>query len=660
MKFKPPSAKTVNAISPTDSGDLVKPQRKETQSDVVPSAIVFIFAATTLACLIRFGSSSVLDLRTASPWLLGFYPLTFKIDGLAGLFLGLLSIILVAISFYSPGYLAKLKNRIHRGFYWFALFLFIGSMYGVVASADAITFTVLWEVMGLSSAALVVSDFSHRVVQKSALIYLGATRIATAFLCVGFLRMHSISGSWNFADWSFANSNSFTAACLILLAFCIKAGVWPLHLWLPYAYPAAPSTVSALMSGFVSKIAIYGIIRILVGGGLSSVEIANFALFLGAVSAFWGILFALVQNDLKRLLAYSSIENIGLILIAVALGLKARIANLPDLALLAFVAAIFHCINHGLIKSLLFLGAGAVDIQAHTRDLRQLGGLARKMPSTMACFLIGSFAICAIPPMNGFASKWLIYQSLFRNTFESASFLDKGIAFAGLCLLSGVGGLTIATFAKAIGVCFLGIPRSKSAEAAKEPSQGIVASQMFLMTLCFLLGAGASTAISYIGAIVQRTVFHSGQTSTPQFSVVPMELIAVSIVTMSALIYLLFLKSSKTREYITWDCGFGPLTPRTQVSSDSFAQPMARIFRPIFRYQANLRIEGDDSRHFPEKVDVEIKMVSILESRVYVPTLNLISFASRYLAKLQAGSIHLYLLYVCITLVILLLVGTNL
>lgn len=658
MKFNTYPAETDARTSPQLPHGVANPG-KESRSNILPSVFTFACAATVLAGLAMLGSSSIY-LKSSPPLVMGFYPLTFRIDGLAGLFLGLLSVILLAISFYAPGYLNHLKDRIHKNSYWTAFFLFIASMYGVVASADAITFTILWETMSLSSAALVASDYTHRVVQKSALIYLGATRIATAFLCIGFLRMHSISGSWSFADWSFHNSNSYLAAGLILLAFCIKGGVWPFHIWLPYAHPAAPSTVSALMSGFMIKVAIYGIFRILVCGGLNSVAIADCALFLGAVSTFWGILFALVQNDLKRLLAYSSIENIGLILVAVALGLKARIANLPELALLSFVAAIFHCINHGLIKSLLFLGTGAVDMQAHTRDLRQLGGLARRMPSTMACFFAGSFAICSIPPMNGFASKWLLYQSLFRNTFESASFLDKGIAFAGLCLLSAVGGLAIATFAKAVGVAFLGNPRSKSADAAKEAPRGVIGAQIFLTALCFLLGAGASTFVSSISAAIQRTLPDSAPQVAAQLFSIPMELIAVSIISMSALIYLLFLKTSKTREYITWDCGFGKLSPRTQVSSDSFAQPMARIFRPIFRYKANMRIEGDDSRHFPEKVDVEIQMVSILESRIYVPTLAFITSFSKYLAKLQAGSIHIYLFYVCITLIVLLLVGMNL
>jgi hydrogenase-4 component B len=651
------------SITAVSQPQLKEPDRKES-SNWLPSVVLFVIGAGFLFVAFSLKESS-LYLQTSNSVLLGVYPLSFRIDRLAGLFMGLLSVILFAISVYSPGYLSHLKSKIHVGCYWTALFFFVISMYGVVASADAVTFIVLWEIMSLSSAALVASDYSHRVVQKSALIYLGATRIATAFLCGGFLCMHAISGSWNFADWSFVGADSYLPACLILLAFCIKAGVWPFHIWLPYAHPAAPSTVSALMSGFMIKIAIYGIIRILVCGGLNSVEIANFALFLGVVSTFWGILFALVQNDLKRLLAYSSIENIGLIVIAIAIGLKARIAGLSELALLAFVSAIFHCLNHGLFKSLLFLSAGSVDMHTHTRDLRKLGGLARQMPWTMMCFFAGSFAICSVPPLNGFASKWLLYQSLFKSACQSASYMDKGIAFAGLCLLSAVGGLAIATFVKACGVTFLGTARSSAASKATETNRAMNASQIFLVILCLLIGVCAARVTDLIADIAVHTAGFEklamlGNAKANVLFPVPMEIIAVSLISMVALIYILFLGSSQTREYRTWDCGFGPLSSRTQVTSDSFAQPIARIFRPILRYKAKLKIDGDDCRHFPEKVDVEVEMVSILESKVYVPTLSLISSASKYLAKLQAGSIHIYLLYVCITLVVLLLVGTNL
>lgn len=603
--------------------------------------------------------------QSAPPILLGVYPLSFRADGLSCLFLGLLSVLLLTVSLFSPGYLKHFQDRIHNGQYWATFLLFILSMFGVVLSADAITFLVLWEVMSLSSAGLVASDHSHHKVQKSTLIYLGATRIATALLSIGFLSMHSISGSWQFADWSFSQPSTYLPALLLLLAFCIKAGIWPFHIWLPYAHPAAPATVSALMSGFMIKIAMYCIIRILVCGGLNSVELANLALFLGSISAFWGVLFALVQNDLKRLLAYSSIENSGLILISIALCLKTRGAGLLSIAELSLLAAIFHCLNHGLFKSLLFLSAGSVDAQAHSRDLRKLGGLARLTPWTATCFILGSFAICSLPPLNGFASKWLLYQAVFKTACQTGLYLERGISLAILVLLSIVGGLAIATFAKASGVAFLGIPRSKPTANAKEASPGMLTAQGILASLSIAFGAFAPQVLALIAKYVANTpgipVSQSYSLSLARATFpLPLGIVTLSLGVTSAVIYLLFMKPSAVRKYNTWDCGFGPLSARSQVTSDSFAQPVARIFRPILRYQTEVTISGQDRRHFPQRIKVDTKMVSLLETRLYLPVLALIGSSSRYLARLQAGSIHLYLLYLCATLVILLLVGTRL
>ncbi|HNB22817.1 MAG TPA: proton-conducting transporter membrane subunit, partial [Candidatus Melainabacteria bacterium] len=429
------------------------------------------------------------------------------------------------------------------------------------------------------------------------------------------------------------------------------------------AHPAAPATVSALMSGFMLKIAIYGIIRILIVGGLNSEVLANLAFGLGVVSSFWGVLFALVQNDLKRLLAYSSVENVGLILLALAVCIKAHIANLPFIAVIALSAALFHCINHGLFKTLLFISAGALDAQAHSRDLRKLGGLAKLMPWTAFCFFIGSFSICSLPPFNGFASKWMLYQSLFRSTWQTASFIERGTAFAGLCILSAVGGLAIAVFAKAMGVAFLGQPRTKQTEHAKEGDWSMSLAQMILAAACAIVGIFADKVIpllSNISIFALKIDSASFPLNTKELFPIPTEIIGLLLLSTTLLAYFALLRTSKVRKFDTWDCGFGPLSPRTQVSSESFAQPLARIFSPILKYQANVEISGKDRRHFPEHVKVETKMVSILETRVYLPTLAAITASSKLLVKLQAGSIHLYLLYLCITLIVLLFVGTNL
>lgn len=621
------------------------------------SAIALIAGFLFLSLALCSGSLPI-DWQPRSFISIGPFPMNFRLDMLSGIFLALLGVVSIAISFFSPGYLGHLKDKINGGLYWAALFVFLLSMALVLISADAISFTVFWELMSLSSIALVATEHKNHQVQKAALIYMGATRITTVFLVAAFLWMHQLSHSFNFADWHFNTPSSHMAALLLLLGFCIKAGIWPFHIWLPYAHPAAPAPVSSLMSGVMIKIALYGIIRVLVFGDLNSNIVACTALFLGTVSAFWGVLFALVQHDLKRLLAYSSVENVGLILMGISISMLARINGATEIAALGLAAALFHSVNHGLFKSLLFLGAGCVDSSAHTKNMGSLGGLAKNMPWTMACFLAGSAAICALPPLNGFASKWLIYQSFFQSAWQAETLVGRGVSLAILSILGIVGGLALACFCKAFAITFLGNPRSKAAEDAKEASAGMIAAQVLLAVSCLIAGISVPAALRLIKPTCDLAVHQSTMVQTA-FNL-PTIWIAVALLSFVGIIYAVLLNRSKVNKYITWECGFGELTPRCQVAPDSFAQPLAWIFSPILRYKLAFEISGKDRRHFPEQIKVEARVVSILENQVYRPALGLIGLAARGLQKLQAGSIHLYLLYLCVSLLLLLVLGTRL
>jgi hydrogenase-4 component B len=591
-------------------------------------------------------------------WLaVGNLPITMRLDLLSGLFLGLLGMVGIAVSMFSPGYLNHLQSKINLGQYWCALLIFVLSMALVLLAADAVSFMVFWELMSLSSVALVASDHRQKSVQKAALIYLGATRVATAFLALGFICLHASSGSWMFADWHSRSTTQLLPAALVLLGFCIKAGVWPFHIWLPYAHPAAPSTVSSLMSGVMVKIALYGIIRVLVLGDLESPYLAYAVLVAGAVSAFWGVLFALIQNDLKRLLAYSTVENVGLIMVGIGVCLLSRCAGLTEIGAIGLGAALFHSFGHGLFKALLFLGAGAVDAATHTLKLPQLGGLARSMPVTGASFLLGSAAVCSLPPLNGFAGKWFLYQSMMRTVWESGSLVDRGIALFVIGVLGIVGGLALACFTKAFGITFLGNPRSQSAGQAHEASRGMLGAQIFLALSCVALGLLVPKALSFIEPVADQAMHCA--TNLHHAFVIPEGLIAITLCILVGLIYTVALRHQHVRRYITWECGFGALSAKTQASSDSFAQPVARIFSPLLRYQVSFEIKGKDRRHFPEQIKVKANMLSLLEYKIYRPALALIDQFARAIAKLQAGSIHLYLVYLCCTLVVLLLLGTR-
>lgn len=620
--------------------------------------VVTLIAGAALIGEAVCGWLSPASWHAASPIGFAFFPMQFRIDSISALLIGLLGVETIAIALFAPGYLKHLDGKINFGQYWVSFYLFLLSMAGVLLSADAITFIVFWEVMALSSAALVATDHKQHKVQEATLIYVGATRIATAFLGAGFLWMHSLTHSWEFAAWNFADAATWWPAGLMLVGFAIKAGLWPFHLWLPYAHPAAPAPISALMSGMMIKVAIYGIIRLLLLGGLTCLPLAYFLLFIGTVSAFWGVLFSLVNVDLKRLLAYSSVENIGLIAMGVGLSLLARLNGLNEIAGIALVAALLHTFNHGVIKSLLFMGAGALDAQAHTRNMNHLGGIGRRMPYTMLAFFIGCAAMCALPPLNGFASKWLLYQSLFRIAFESNSLFDRSIGFGAITILALVGGLAITAFTKAIGTIFLGNPRSHVAEHATEGNGGMVAAQLGSAAICVVMGVMTSFILRFLNPVVVNIFGESAALGDPLY--MPLGTIALALVFLVLLIYALVLRSSRVQKYITWDCGFGDLSSRTQVSAESYSQPVAWIFKPLLRYRLAIKIRGKDRRHFPEYISIEPRMVSLLESGIYRPAIAIVGWASKGIAKVQAGSIHLYLFYVCLTLIILLFVGTKL
>ena len=619
---------------------------------------------------ILLGVSVLLLLAALSGWNTGFLwqaprpiyfgvaPLLIRIDRLSALFLALLATVSFCVSLFSPGYLKHLSQRINFSIYWFCLYLFVISMALVVLSANALTFLVFWEIMSLSSVVLVAADRDNERARRSALIYLGATRIATTLLAAGFLWIHILSGSWNFADWHLAGATTVLPSILILTGLSIKAGVWPFHIWLPYAHPAAPTPVSALMSGVMIKIALYAIMRLFLFSTTTLPAFGIALLVVGAISAFWGVLFALVQHDLKRLLAYHSVENVGIIVMGIGLSLYGGSRHLPWVSCLGAAAAMFHCINHGLFKSLLFFGVGTIDAAAHTRDLSHLGGLAKSMPVTMHFFVTGSAAICALPPLNGFASKYLVYKALFELSCLTHSPLGAGLACAAIGLLALVGALAVACFTKAIGVAFLGRPRSPEAENAVEGTPAMLLCQGILAAACIALGALSPFFCQQLPSLPGN--LNGSMPPAESLITLPMLPLSLFFVVISSLVFFLAYgnrKKEAVRVCRTWECGFGKLSPRMQVTATSFAHPLARIFRHVLWYETVFEIAGDDHRHFPRQIKAETATTSLLEALIYLPAIALVRRLAKLTNRLQAGSIHLYLLYMLITAIILLLIG---
>jgi hydrogenase-4 component B len=613
------------------------------------------------------------------PWYLGAAGLAFRGDPLARWFLAIIGIVGVAVALFSPGYLHHLRRRVSLGFIWAALAALMVSMCGVVLAANALVFLVAWEAMALSSFALVAADHEQHAVRHAALVYLGATRIGTAFLMAGFLWAHQLTGSWEFSAWQLSGGAAAGPAVLIFLGLATKAGCWPFHLWLPIAHPAAPAPVSALMSGVMIKTAIYAMARLLVlapipvgdggpaldptpvGEPTSVLFLGPVVLILGAISAFWGVLFALLQNDLKRLLAYSSVENIGLILMGLGLAMVARQLGHALLYQVGLAAGLLHTLNHALFKSLLFLGAGAIDARAHGRNLEHLGGLIHRMPWTGACFLAGSAAICALPPLNGFASEWLLYQGFLGLAQRGPS---VGTSLVGLLLLGWlalVGGLALACFTKAAGVVFLGRPRTQQAERAREGTRGMVAAQLVLALACGAGGLATPMLLTALGRIAGAPPAAPERLETVWVLPLPALVLALGLTMALLATWMARLSQARpARRFITWECGFGDLGPRTQYTASSFAQPIARLFGAFYRYSARIDIEGRDRRHFPERISVEASYEPYLETRLYAPLIRLLQHAAgTFLMRLQAGSVHQYLLFMLLALGLLLWLGSR-
>jgi hydrogenase-4 component B len=623
------------------------------------SAMIGLGALALLGTAISVPQARGVLFALPHPFGLGTTRIAFRLDMLAAWFLAVIALVSGPVAFYLPAYMEHQKDRTDMRLFWAALPLLLLSMALVVLAANAQTFLIAWELMSLSSFVLVATDHRESSSRQAALLYLSATRVGTAFLAGGFLWAHALTGSWTFQDWHLEGLRALGPGLLLLIGLGVKAGMWPFHLWLPIAHPAAPSPVSALMSGVMVKVALYMMMRLfLLSPAFVHPAFGYVLLILGAISAVWGILFALLQADLKRVLAYSTVENVGLILIGIGGAMAAQLQGVAGAVQLGAAAALFHVLNHALFKSLLFLGAGAVDLRAHTRDLTRLGGLGRRMPYTFGLFTLGAAAICGLPPFNGFAGEWLLYQGSLQVAASGSTPLLRfcGIIMVGWIAL--VGALALGCFVRAIGTAFQGRPRTGAAEHAREASQGMLMAQGLLAAGCVALGLGVPGVLG----ILQRIVTPLAPKAVPLLSVWTLPIGSLALILVITIVVAgLWMESAArrlpVRPFITWECGFGDLTPRMQVTAASFAQPVARMFGALFRYAIHLHIDGANRRLFPEEIKVEPKTEAVLESRLYSPVVRWVDRAGDWVVRLQAGSIHLYLLTMFGTLLLLLVIG---
>jgi hydrogenase-4 component B len=450
---------------------------------------------------------------------------------------------------------------------------------------------------------------------------------------------------------------------LAVLAFGSKAGLVPLHVWLPRAHPAAPSHVSALMSGVMIKLGIYGLVRVtldLLGGGPA--WWGGLLLAIGSVSALLGVLYALMEHDLKRLLAYHSVENIGIIVIGLGAGLLLHSHGLNALALVGFAGALFHSLNHACFKALLFLGAGNVLHATHTRNMEDMGGLIKPMPHTALLFLVGSAAIAALPPLNGFASEWMVFQALLAGAYIPRPEVTVGIPLA-VGMLALTSGLAAACFVKAFGISFLAMPRSDHAAHAREAPAAMRFAMLFLAVACVVLGLGASVVVPGLYRVledVDRLALDPGLRVGPSLWIeAPEALGQVSPVLLGALLAAVIVGGlamtrqarQRTRLTETWGCGRIEQTPRMEYTAAAFAEPLRRVFAELYRPTKDLTVSTHpESRYHIRAITYTSEVHPWFETIIFDPVIALVHLISTRVRQLQAGSAHLYLLYVVIAL----------
>ncbi len=590
----------------------------------------------------------------AASWPAPVGELRVGVDALSAYFLLCVFTVSGLSAVYGAGYLRPLAGQ-HRlapvvAFYQ----ALVAAMALVVIARDGVLFLAAWEVMSIASFFLVAFESDREEVRGASITYLVASHAGVVLLILFFALLGRHAGSFGFGAFLDAGAPEYAGALFVLalLGFGTKAGFWPMHIWLPDAHPAAPSHVSAVMSGVMIKMGIYGLVRALTFLGPAPAWWGVVMIGVGAISGVAGVLHALAQHDLKRLLAYHSVENIGIIALGLGLGMLGQSQQQPAIAFAGYAGALLHVLNHGLFKGLLFQGAGSVLHATGTRDIDSLGGLARRMPVTAITFLVGAVAISGLPPLNGFVSEWLVFIAAFR----SSGNLPAGWAIASLAVapvLALIGGLASACFVKAYGVVFLGEARTAPAANVHEASLLMRVPMLAGAILCAIIGVAAPWAVRLVSApalsLAGLEVAPAGATG-PLASVSRVALVVVAVVLALVILRAALLRGRDVRASATWGCGYARPTARMQYTAASFAEPLLAPFAPVFRRE----VHTDPPRgYFPEGSRDEEHLLDRADAAIRPLVRGLVSLLGR-LRAMEHGRIPLYLAYVLMTLLALL------
>lgn len=578
--------------------------------------------------------------------------LTFTLDPLSGFFILVTNFTMLTGLLYSRGYLKayeNTKNPAQFALHYFSYTWLHLSMLAVLTLRDGLSFLIAWELMAVSSFMLILFEAEKRATLKTAVNYLVQMHIGFVLLLIAFLITEAGTGQMSFdALPAYFSDHPNTPIFLLFFAgFAVKAGFMPFHTWLPEAHPAAPSHVSGVMSGVMIKMGIYGIFRVLTSVQSGWYTIGISILVISAFTGILGILFSVVQKDIKKVLAYSTIENIGIIGLGIGLGAIGIALKNPVLSVLGFTGSLLHVLNHSLFKSLLFFAAGSVYRATHTRNIEELGGLIHSMPRTAGLFLFGSAAICALPPLNGFISEFLLYLGFFKGLGAGSEYLS--ILFLLLIIaLALIGGLAIFSFSRAFGISFLGSPRKKIDLRTETVTPGMIFPQLLIAFIILGIGLMPMAAIAPIAAIVEAQ-FHTSPVTSGFVLINAMNKISISgIILITLVSCILYLRarilSKRSPTYgPTWGCGYTLGTPRQQYTGASYAENLAELAQPVLQNREEFRaIPPEDI--FPHKRSLHVQTTDIFAKTLGKLT-DVSWFVLKKLARLQTGNIRHYVLY---------------
>ncbi|HEY6559166.1 MAG TPA: proton-conducting transporter membrane subunit [Polyangiaceae bacterium] len=621
-----------------------------------------IFAATMMlgsSCGLAAGLRAIAGAETGTwsrPWRVPGGVLEVRVDALSGMFLAQIFLIAALGTIYGLGYWSAQDHPQTAGKLRVFYGLMVAGMALLVVSRNSILFLMGWEIMALSAFFTITTEDHDRVVREVGFVYLVATRVGTLFVFATFAILRWQTGSFSLSTAGLAGSSPAATAVFLLgiVGFGLKAGLMPLHIWLPGAHANAPSHVSAVMSGVLIKMGIYGLVRTCSLFDGIPVWWGVVLLALGMASAVFGVAFAIGQHDLKRLLAYHSVENIGIIVMGLGLALIGRSTGHTALMALGLAGSLLHVWNHGLFKALLFLSAGSVIHATHTRQIDALGGLGKQLPRTALAFLVGAVAICGLPPLNGFVSELFIYLGMLR-----AGALDLGTigiaAVLGVPVLALVGALAALCFSKVFGIVFLGAPRSDHVKKVRESPASMLAPMAVLGALCIFIGA----LPPLVAPVLERatSAWLGAEMRLDLHAFAPLRSIAwvnalltICVLVVSAIVIKLSARALRTP---TWDCGYAAPTPRMQYTASSFGGWVVGMFAVVLRPRVHA---PELSGPFPAPTRFASHVPEVVLELGILPLARALSRVAAWFRWIQHGDVHLYVLYVFGALVLMLFV----